>query len=112
MFKHLAASRHMHCSGYTMLQCVSIVSPRKASRTLQKLLARPFRLFLFAPADRHHKSVAQLLKEYDSAELAEWMVYLNREHYQKVIKDKLMTDEDRSLLIKNPVQGTDRWQTA
>jgi len=44
--------------------------------------------------------VAQVLREYDSAELAEWMVFLNREHYQKVVKDKLMSADERSLLIK------------
>lgn len=40
------------------------------------------------------------MREYDSAELAEWMVFLNREHYEKVVRDKGMTDEERSQLIK------------
>lgn len=40
------------------------------------------------------------MREYDSAELAEWMAYLNREHYERVVRDKSMNDEERSQLIK------------
>lgn len=58
-------------------------------------------MFCFYLADKHHKSVSQLLKEYDSAELADWMVYLNQDHYRKAIAEKTMTDEQRTTLLKN-----------
>lgn len=58
-------------------------------------------MFCYYLADKHHKSVAQLLREYDSVELADWMVYLNQDHYRKVIAEKAMTADQRTTLLKS-----------
>lgn len=46
-------------------------------------------------------TVRQLLRELDSQELADWMVYYNREHYRKALDERSMDTKQRSQLLKD-----------
>lgn len=56
-------------------------------------------------------TVKMLLQNIDSAELSEWIAFLNLEHYEKKFKDEAMTADERSEAILKTIFGDPKpWQ--